>query len=173
MSNIVGQKWSAPSPRHCIGAPPPNGASIWPTQPTFFVDKFFKHAVLLVRGVSRCSAKMATPQKPEVSSTSPPCLTQTGEGWCLTPLVFACDASKEDARRQGRTAWVGVLGSGGRVKRGRYWQLIGQLLGCAGELRSQTPREPHANWSISAGRLLFSAQKARSKGRRARGWGGR
>ena len=113
MSNIVGQKWSAPSPRHCIGAPPPNGASIWPTQPTFFVDKFFKHAVLLVRGVSRCSAKMATPQKPEVSSTSPPCLTQTGEGWCLTPLVFACDASKEDARRQGRTAWVGVLGSGG------------------------------------------------------------
>ena len=117
--------------------------------------------------------KWLPPKKPEVSSTTLPCLTQTGEGWCLTPLVFACDASKEDARRQGRTACVGVLGSGGGVKRGRYWQLIGQLLGCVGELRSQTPREPHANWSISAGRLLFSAQKARSKGRRARGWGGR
>ena len=116
--------------------------------------------------------KWLPPKKPEVSSTTLPCLAQTGEGWCLTPLVFAC-------REQGRRAAPRENSVGrcarkrGGVKRGRYWQLIGQLLGCAGELRSQPPREPHANWSISAGRLLFSAQKARSKGRRARGWGGR
>ena len=35
-----------------------------------------------------------------MSSTTRACLTQTGTGWYLTPLVFACDASREDARRQ-------------------------------------------------------------------------
>ena len=57
--------------------------------------------------------KWLPPKKPDVSSTTLPCLTQTGKGWYLTPLVFACDASREDARRQGRRAWGGVLGSGG------------------------------------------------------------
>ena len=83
MSKIVGYKWSAPSPRHCIGAPPPNGASIWPTQPTFFVDKFVKHAVLLVRGVSRCSAKMATPQKTRGIKYHPPLSDSDRDGLVL------------------------------------------------------------------------------------------
>ena len=67
--------------------------------------------------------KWLPPKKPEVSSTTLPCLTQTGEGWYLTPLVFACGASKEDARRQGRRAWGGVLGSGGQKRGKTGWTL--------------------------------------------------
>ncbi len=39
-----------------------------------------------------CAAK-----KPEVSSTTRPCLSQTGTGWCLTPLVFACGGQDQFA----------------------------------------------------------------------------
>ena len=47
----------------------------------------------------------APPRKPEVSSTTRACLSQTGAGWYLTPLVFACGfGTHGDAAKRKRNA---------------------------------------------------------------------
>ena len=86
-------------------APRAQPAIVLPAQPCP-IARFAPPEVKLVVSERRCPFRdrfrqeaevCCAAKKPEVSSTTRPCLSQTGTGWYLTPLVFACGGQDQFA----------------------------------------------------------------------------
>jgi len=76
----------------------------------------------------------APPRKPEVSSTTRACLSQTGAGWYLTPLVFACG--------------VGTHGDAAKRKRNENKPKKANLVFCTTDNTNSPPTDQSVDYSV-------------------------
>ena len=76
----------------------------------------------------------APPSKPEVSSTTRACLSQTGAGWYLTPLVFACG--------------LGTHGDAAKRKRNENKPKKANLVFCTTDNTNSPPTDQSVDYSV-------------------------
>ena len=76
----------------------------------------------------------APPRKPEASSTTRACLSQTGAGWYLTPLVFACG--------------LGTHGDAAKRKRNENKPKKANLVFCTTDNTNSPPTDQSVDYSV-------------------------
>ena len=91
----------------------------------------------------------APPRKPEVSSTTRACLSQTGAGWYLTPLVFACG--------------FGTHGDAAKRKRNENKPRKANLVSCTTDNTNSPPTDQSVDHSVLSPRTMGTPYNAHGR----------